>query len=344
VGAAAVALLATVLARRSPRWAARGTALIALVAVGDLALPNRRVNPMVPSGLLGRPPETAQRLHADGATRVHAIENEPRAGQGLPRRSDLDPAFPLPPPEALALGLNLALSGRSSSRWGLAGSFTMDALVAPTREQLELSGLFNAVADQPVAVRLLQAGAVSHVVARSVLPEGLEPLAEVPSPLAAPIRLFRVPSPLPRSYVVGAVTTGSDEEALRFVLHSGEERRRTAVLADGQALQGAAAFSGTARVVRFAPDEVEVEVDAPSVACLVLVEAYDPGWSASVDGQPTRVHRANYGFRAVRVPAGRHSVRLRYWPRGLTPGLVVSGLALVGSLVALGFEKRLAAG
>jgi hypothetical protein len=342
-GAAALAAGAAGLAARRPDRAAAWVAAVALVAVADPALPNRRVNPMVRPELVGRPPETARRLHDDGASRVHVIENElpstDASGQALPRRRDVDPRAPLPGPDALALGLNLSLAGRSATRWGLAGSFTLDSLVAPTREQLALSRLLYAMADRPSAVPLLQSGAVSHVVSSTVVPPGLRPLATIPSPLVVPVALFRVPEPLPRAYVVGTATTGSDERALRFLLDPAADRRAAVVLAEGPTLARAPGFVAASRVTRWRPDDLELEVEASSEACLVLVEAYDPGWTATVDTRPVRVHRANFGFRAVAVPAGRHRVRLRYRPRGVTLGLLVSGVTAVAVLLALGAAR-----
>jgi membrane protein YfhO len=326
------------LAARRPRLATACVAAVALVAVTDLTLPNRRLNPMVRPELVGRPPETAQRLRADGASRVHVIENDPSPGassRGLPGRREIDPRAPLSPPDALALGLNLSLTGRSASRWGLAGSYTLESLVAPTREQFALSRLFPTVADAPSALALLQSGAVSHVVGRAVAPRGLQPLATIASPLLAPVVLFRVPEPLPRAYVVGAVATGSDDDALRFLLDPGADRRGSVVLAEGPTRARAPGFAAASRVTRWRPDDLELEVEASSDACLVLVEAFDPGWTATVDDRPVRVRRANFGFRAVEVPPGRHEVRLRYRPRAVTAGLLVSAATIGVALLAL---------
>jgi membrane protein YfhO len=311
-------------------------------------LPNHRVNLMVRPELVGRPPETAFRLRADGATRVHVVENELPAREpgepNPPRRLDLDPAAALSPPEALALGANISLCGRSASRWGLAGSFTLESLVAPTREQLVLSQRFFSIANLPAAVALLQAGAVTHVVARLVVPEGLRLLGTVPSPLLAPVRIFRTPDPLPGSYVVARAVRGSDEEALRFLLDPRADRAGTVVLSDGPAAAGVSGFVGTSRVTERRPDALRVDVEASSDALLVLVEAYDPGWTATVDGRPAQVYRANLGFRAVPVPAGRHSVRLLYRPRTVMLGLAVSAATLTGVVAVVGqaLAKRIA--
>jgi uncharacterized membrane protein YfhO len=91
------------------------------------------------------------------------------------------------------------------------------------------------------------------------------------------------------------------------------------------------------RLIEYAPDRIQADVDATVPGYLVVVDAWGPEWRASVDGSPAPVLRANVGFRAVPVPSGRHRVELRYRPRSVRYGLVVSGLAVLGGLaLALG--------
>jgi len=72
----------------------------------------------------------------------------------------------------------------------------------------------------------------------------------------------------------------------------------------------------------------------------VLVDAHDPGWRATIDGAPAAVQRANVAFRAVAVPAGRHTIEYLYRPRSITVGLAVSGIALLAALGAAAVERR----
>jgi hypothetical protein len=68
---------------------------------------------------------------------------------------------------------------------------------------------------------------------------------------------------------------------------------------------------------------------------MVLDAATDyPGWNAYVDGARTRIYRANYLFRAIVVPAGRHHIEFRYEPSSVADGLVTSAASL-GILVAV---------
>jgi hypothetical protein len=71
-------------------------------------------------------------------------------------------------------------------------------------------------------------------------------------------------------------------------------------------------------------------------ALLVLSEVYDPNCPAYVDGERVPLHRANYLFRAIPIPAGEHRVELRYEPRTLRVGVALTLLTAVGITVGLG--------
>ena len=71
---------------------------------------------------------------------------------------------------------------------------------------------------------------------------------------------------------------------------------------------------------------------------LVVLDNYYPAWKATVDGEPVPVHRANYTFRAVTVPAGEHVVELHYDTGSLRAAVVISlaVLALLLGVIAAG--------
>ena len=70
------------------------------------------------------------------------------------------------------------------------------------------------------------------------------------------------------------------------------------------------------------------------------VSAYRRRWSATLDGRPVPILRADYAFQAVPVPAGRHALRLEYHNRWLGRGAAVS-LATLGLLLgALAVRRR----
>ena len=59
---------------------------------------------------------------------------------------------------------------------------------------------------------------------------------------------------------------------------------------------------------------------------------WDKGWTATVNGEPAKIEKANIGFMAVRVPAGEAVIRFDYQTPGLVPGAVCS-LVSLGLLV-----------
>lgn len=66
-----------------------------------------------------------------------------------------------------------------------------------------------------------------------------------------------------------------------------------------------------------------------------------PGWHASVaGGRAVPVKAWKQGMLRVRIPAGARFVRLRYWPSGLTAGLVLAVLG-VATLLAVGLSGSL---
>ncbi len=87
---------------------------------------------------------------------------------------------------------------------------------------------------------------------------------------------------------------------------------------------------GSASVVEYTPGHIRVEVDAARASVLVVSESYYPGWHAVIDGQDVEILRANYLSQGVVVPAGKHTVEMKYEPDSFRNGALLSLLGLVG--------------
>lgn len=75
------------------------------------------------------------------------------------------------------------------------------------------------------------------------------------------------------------------------------------------------------------PNKVSVHVESSSPGWLMLADVWYPGWRAKIDGEQAPIHKADYLFRAVQVPAGAREVVFIYQPVGFYLGLGVSLLA-----------------
>jgi hypothetical protein len=71
---------------------------------------------------------------------------------------------------------------------------------------------------------------------------------------------------------------------------------------------------GSVSLAKYENTVVEITVDATSAGTVVLNDVWHPWWTATVDGAPVDIVRANVLFRAVFVPAGRHTVRFEFKP------------------------------
>jgi len=83
---------------------------------------------------------------------------------------------------------------------------------------------------------------------------------------------------------------------------------------------------------------VRIQVTAPSACLAVIAESYYPFWRAEIDGQPTEVFRVSCGLMGVQLPAGAHTILLRYQPPRVYA--VAAVVSIAAFLVGLGFAIR----
>jgi hypothetical protein len=140
---------------------------------------------------------------------------------------------------------------------------------------------------------------------------------------------------LPRAFVSTRLDfVQSESEALDAIAAPGFVERNTAVIQLGgdppPRLQSRTRRPALipARIDRYAPESVLISAEAPEGGWLVLSDLYYPGWEATVDGVAVPVYQANYLFRAVELPPGRHQVRFAFRPASLRAGVLTCLLAL----------------
>src|SRR4030042_802663 len=86
-------------------------------------------------------------------------------------------------------------------------------------------------------------------------------------------------------------------------------------------------------------NRLQLFVEAKEGRFLVLSDTYFPGWKAYLDGSPVKIFRANYNFRAVSIPPGKHEVKFVYHPMSVKLGVLVTSLGIIGILV-MGLSSR----
>ncbi len=91
------------------------------------------------------------------------------------------------------------------------------------------------------------------------------------------------------------------------------------------------------------PRGLSAKIDLPSEKLVFFSAQFDKGWSAAVNGVPTKIHNVNMGMIGLRVPAGQgNEIVLTYFPRGLREGALASaaGLLVFAGYVWLAKRRR----
>ncbi len=342
--AGALALAAGVLTadrvRRRLPWPlviAMGLAL----PIADVGLANSGVEPTAPAELFKLRPPALRWLPDGGTGRVFSYDYFAwdAARRYMGRRNPYVMATLLedwPVPWAEALALRSALYPGVLAVWGVETAFDTDRLGVFSPAADALTRLRARVEGTPAHLRLLRLGAVSHVVA--LHRPGFEDLREVatlPTLFREPLRIYAVPATLPRAYVVGGVRVATGEQALRTLVDPAFDPWHEVLLPDGAIRPADPAFRGLSRLLDLRPDHTRVAVETDRPAHLVIVDAFDPGWRATVDGRAARVIPANAAFQAVAVPAGRHQVEVSYRPWSPAAGLALSLATVAVGLVLM---------
>ena len=99
-----------------------------------------------------------------------------------------------------------------------------------------------------------------------------------------------------------------------------------------------------ARIISYQPDDISIEASVPRQAFLLLLDTYFPGWTATVNGRPARIYRADYNFRAVALPPGQFSVRFSYRPASFRIGLTLMTIGLIALMAACFWPRKICSG
>ncbi len=90
---------------------------------------------------------------------------------------------------------------------------------------------------------------------------------------------------------------------------------------------------GKVEIISESNNRLTLQVEVAGDNLLVLSDTYYPGWKAFVDGEETKIYRADYTFRAIPLNAGTHRVEFVYDPISFKLG---AGVTILGILACIG--------
>ena len=154
------------------------------------------------------------------------------------------------------------------------------------------------------------------------------------------VYLFETADENPAAWVAPVIVKAEDGGVLGTLLDPRFDVRRAALFTLDAPVRGAQIdqlpepLDIRASVIRYAPGDVEIELDkpAPLGAALVVSENFYPGWRATVDGRPAPLGRVNYTLIGVELPEGGRRVHLTFRSRTYEIGRAVTLLALLAAV------------
>ncbi len=151
--------------------------------------------------------------------------------------------------------------------------------------------------------------------------------------------VYENPAALPHAWIVHDVRPTEPNQVLPLLTGGTIDPRRTALI-EGPApavAEPADPSQESASVTRYEPEKITLAATATAPGLLVLSEVYADGWRAYVDGKRVDIVPTDHTLRGVPIPAGQHTVELRYEPPALRLGLFLSGVSTAAMLAVFAF-------
>lgn len=146
------------------------------------------------------------------------------------------------------------------------------------------------------------------------------------------------------NYVEGADAEMSGLDSLDVATTAVSDKRFSKIL--GAA--AAPAAGDTIFETTYAPNRLTYHSHAAAPRVAVFSEVYFPwGWQATIDGKPSEIGRVNYVLRALRVPAGDHTIEFTFNPQSVEraegisiASVIVIYLLIIGALAVIVIARR----
>ncbi len=156
------------------------------------------------------------------------------------------------------------------------------------------------------------------------------------------LNLYENKAVLPRAFFVDSTRVVADgKERLRLMNQPGFNPRKVALLEEPLGTPVEAPDSSDAYVpaASYTPDKFIVNAYTDKPALLVLSEVYYPrGWKAVLEtGEELKIYKTNHILRSMVVPAGKHTITLKFKPKTYFAGVTASWIGLLLTYLGLAF-------
>ncbi len=165
---------------------------------------------------------------------------------------------------------------------------------------------------------------------------------------------YKNESALPRAFFVPEAVSIASEKVFTTVGTVNFDPRNQVVLSEGtgdkkQKQAGSRPAEGllptegllpAVKITDYKLHRVSIKADTNRDGWIVLTDNYYPGWKAYVNNQETKIYRADYAFRAIKIKAGTSKIDFVYDPLSLKAGIWGSIISLI-LIIGMGWIRKM---
>jgi len=143
---------------------------------------------------------------------------------------------------------------------------------------------------------------------------------------------------LPRAYMADSIVSYSSPSNFSDVFFSTSVSSASAFLPKESVAPPS--HGGEASITIYEPERIQIMTTSTASGLLVITDTFYPGWTATIDNNPTEIIKANWTMRAIAVPQGTHTISMIYAPKTAWYGARLSILSLGATIITLLFLRK----
>lgn len=153
----------------------------------------------------------------------------------------------------------------------------------------------------------------------------------------AKMNIYQNKEVLPRAFFVEKVEI-TEEDVLSKVIDPQFDFKNNLILEQpisDKIESNALEIQNTVDIITYSTNKVLLKANVQKANFLVLTDVFFPGWKTFVDGQETKIYKADYIFRSIFLEKGEHTVEFVYDPLSFKLGMWISFITIGIVLMAM---------
>lgn len=155
-------------------------------------------------------------------------------------------------------------------------------------------------------------------------------------------QIFENKNALPRAFLVNKyIVEENPQKILDKMFNTGFDLSKEIVLEKNINKKIDSNSKNSVKITSYSSNVINISTQSSGNSLLFLSDTFYPGWEAYVDGVKEEVYRADFTFRGVFIPKGKHAVKFIYNPQSFNLGLKGGLLGVILILLIAVIGRRI---